>query len=103
MKPDIRIDTSQDNPWTKEAEQNWLDGVLDKQYITFEEYINVSPEHGIVPRNKMLAIIEKRKAEQERLAMQQAETEKELTEEDIANNAMMQWETEDGYNEQEMQ
>ena len=27
----------------------------------------------------------------------------ELTEEDIANNAMMQWETEDGYNEQEMQ
>ena len=103
MKPDIRIDTSQDNPWTKEAEQNWLDGVLDKQYITFEEYINVSPEHGIVPRNKMLAIIEKRKAEQERLAMQQAETEEELTEEDIANNAMMQWETEDGYNEQEMQ
>ena len=103
MKPDIRIDTSQDNPWTKEAEQNWLDGVLDKQYITFEEYINVSPEHGIVPRNKMLAIIEKRKAEQERLAMQQAEMGEELTEEDIANNAMMQWEAEDGYNEQEMQ
>ena len=35
--------------------------------------------------------------------MQQAETEEELTEEDIANNAIMQWEAEDGYNEQEMQ
>lgn len=103
MKPDIRIDTSQDNPWTKEAEQNWLDNVLEKQYITFEEYIDASPEHGIVPRNKMLAIIEKRKAEQERLAMQQAQAQEELTDEDIANNAMMQWEVEDGYNEQEMQ
>lgn len=71
LKPDIRIDTSQDNPWTKEAEQNWLDGVLERQHISFEEYIEASPEHGIIPKNKMQEILEKRKAEQERQAIEE--------------------------------
>lgn len=78
MKPDIRIDTSQDNPWTKEAEQTWLDGVLEKQYITFEEYIEASPEHGIVPKSKMEVILERRKAQQQyqqMMMMQQQEEE----------------------------
>lgn len=92
LKPNIRIDTSQDNPWTKEAEQNWLDGVLDKQHITFEEYIDASPEHGIVPKNKMLAIIEKRKALE---AAQQ--------EQQIMDNAMATWREQDGINEPQMQ
>ena len=35
IRPHVRIDTSQDNPWTKEAEQNWLDGALDKGHIDF--------------------------------------------------------------------
>lgn len=77
LKADVRIDTSQDNPWTKEAEQNWLDGVLDKQHINFEEYIEASPEHGIIPKNKMQTIIQKRKAVQEQQAQQAAEETKE--------------------------
>lgn len=94
IKPDIRIDTSQDNPWTKEAEQNWLDGVLEKQYITFEEYIDASPEHGIVPKNKMLAIVEKRKEEQ--LKMQQEEAEMIAAENgDIMQDSMNKWEAQD--------
>lgn len=92
LKPNIRIDTSQDNPWTKEAEQNWLDGVLDKQHITFEEYIDASPEHGIVPKNKMQAIIEKRKA------MEAAQQEQQ-----IMDNAMAAWREQDGINEPQMQ
>lgn len=99
IKPDIRIDTSQDNPWTKEAEQNWLDGVLDKQHISFEEYIEASPDHGIVPKNKMLAVLQKRKAEQERLAQQQAA----MSEETMVNNAVAMWEEQDGNNGQNMQ
>lgn len=99
MKPDIRIDTSQDNPWTKEAEQNWLDGVLDKQQITFEEYIEASPDHGIVPKNKMLAILERRKTEQ--LAAEQQQLEQ--TEGDIMAQATQAWEEQDGNNEQTMQ
>ena len=62
MSPDIRIDTSQDNPWTKEAEQNLLDMLLDKQYVTFEEYVDLSTDHGIVPKNKLKHLLEKRKA-----------------------------------------
>lgn len=73
LKPTVRIDTSQDNPWTKEAEQNWLDNVLDKQYINFEEYIDASPEHGIVPKNKMDNILAKRKAQEAMMQAQQAE------------------------------
>lgn len=96
LKPNIRIDTSQDNPWTKEAEQNWLDSVLDKQYVTFEEYIDASPEHGIVPKNKMQAIIEKRKALQAQQAAMQDE-------QMMLNNAVATWEEQDGINQPQMQ
>lgn len=100
LKPNIRIDTSQDNPWTKEAEQNWLDGVLDKQYITFEEYVDASPEHGIVPKNKMEAIIEKRRAlEAQQAAMQAQQT----GEQSAVDNAVAMWEAQDGINEPQMQ
>lgn len=96
MKPDIRIDTSQDNPWTKEAEQNWLDGVLDKQHITFEEYVELSPEHGIIPKSKMSALMERRRAQQAAMEVQQAEMASQMSEEDMVNNAMAMWEEQGG-------
>lgn len=95
LMPDVRIDTSQDNPWTKEAEQNWLDGVLDKQHITFEEYINASPEHGIIPKNKMQTIIENRKRMQQLQAQQQM-AQQPLSEAEIASNAEAVWAEQDG-------
>lgn len=101
MKPSIRVDTSQDNPWTKEAEQNWLDGVLEKGHISFEEYIEASPAHGIVPKNKMLALLETRKAEQK----QQMELEGNAlrqTEGDAMAQATAAWEAQDGNKGQEM-
>ena len=101
MKPSIRVDTSQDNPWTKEAEQNWLDGVLEKGHISFEEYIEASPAHGIVPKNKMLALLEQRKAEQK----QQMEIEGNAlrqTEGDAMAQATAAWEAQDGNKGQEM-
>ena len=100
MKPDIRIQTSQDSPWTKEAEQNLLDQLLDKQHLTFEEYVDASTEHGIVPKNKLKKIIEKRKIQQaqqeQMLAAQQAEAEQEEMEQDPGAYAQAQWEAEDG-------
>lgn len=100
MKPDIRIDTSQDSPWTKEAEQNLLDLLLDKKHLTFEEYVDAATEHGIVPKNKLKKIIEKRKilqAQQEQLmAQQEAEAEEEEMENDPAEYARSQWESEEG-------
>lgn len=61
LEPKVRIDTSQDNPWTKEAEQNWLDNCLANGHITFEEYIEAAPNHGIIPKNKMEQILDKRR------------------------------------------
>lgn len=99
MKPNVRIDTSQDNPWTKEAEQNWLDSVLEKQHITFEEYIEASPEHSIVPKNKMLEIFQKRKAEQQRqeAAMLEADFGQDM------QAAQKVWEEQDGNGKQAVQ
>lgn len=100
MKPKIRIDTSQDNPWTKEAEQNWLDGVLDKQYITFEEYIDACPPNGIVPKSKMQRIVDKRRAQQQaqQEAQQQLAQQQQTEANDISamqNQMISQWEAQD--------
>ncbi len=101
MRPDIRVDTSQDNPWTKEAEQNWLDNVLEKGHIQFEEYIEASPEHGIVPKNKMQAILEERKAEQRRQMELEGNMLKQ-TEGDAMAQATAAWEAQDGNGGQAM-
>lgn len=101
MRPDIRVDTSQDNPWTKEAEQNWLDNVLEKGYIQFEEYIEASPEHGIVPKNKMQAILDERKAEQRRQMELEGNMLKQ-TEGDAMAQATAAWEVQDGNDGQAM-
>lgn len=98
LKADIRIDTSQDNPWTKEAEQNWLDGVLEKQHISFEEYIDASPEHGIIPKNKMQTLIAKRKVQQALQEQQMAQQQAQQQEQNLANPeeyARAQWEQEE--------
>ena len=97
MKPDIRIDTSQDSPWTKEAEQNLLDALLDKQHITFEEYVDLSTEHGIVPKNKLKKILEKRKVEQAQMAAMQPQEE----EIDPEEYARQQWDAQEGLEEEE--
>lgn len=100
MKPDIRVDTSQDTPWTKEAEQNLLDLLLDKQHISFEEYVELSTEHGIVPKNKLKAMLEKRKLLQAQMEEQQAEMEEQQRQEEINNDpaayATAQWSANEG-------
>lgn len=77
MKPNIRIDTSNDNPWTKEAEQTWLDNALANQHITFEEYVELLPTGGIAPKTKLEVLMQKRQLqmEQQQAQMQMAEAE----------------------------
>lgn len=100
LKPDIRIDTSQDSPWTKEAEQNLLDLLLDKGHINFEEYVELSTEHGIVPKNKLKKILEKRKLMQEQqqaqMMAQEEEAQKEAMLSDPGGYAKAQWEELEG-------
>lgn len=60
IDPDIRIDVSQDTPWTKNAEQQALDNMLEKQYITFAEYVDLCPDSGVIPKNKLKKVLEER-------------------------------------------
>lgn len=82
LKPSIRIDTSNDNPWTKEAEQTWLDNALAQQHITFEEYVELLPVNGIAPKAELEALMEKRRAQmalqQEQMMMQQQAEQEEM-------------------------
>lgn len=71
LKPSIRIDVSQDNGWTKYAEQQELANHLNAQHITFEEYVDLLPEGSPLPVNKMQAIINKRKEQQAMMPPQQ--------------------------------
>ena len=81
MKPDIRIDTSNDNPWTKEAEQTWLDNALANQHITFEEYVKLLPVGGIAPKAKLESIMAER---QQQMMMQQAQEQAMMEQEQMA-------------------
>ena len=62
LKPTVRIDVSQDNQWTKLSEQQWLDNMFDRQQLSLEEYAELAPDNGSVPKGKLRAILSKREA-----------------------------------------
>ncbi len=71
IRPSVRVDVSQDNAWSKLAEQQWLDNVFERQQITFEEYVELCNSNA-VPKAKLQAVLEKRQAmQQEQQMMQQ--------------------------------
>lgn len=63
IKPSIRIDVAEDNRWTKLAEQQALDNLLEKGHITFDEYVDLVPENSALPNGKLQKMMEKRRAE----------------------------------------
>ena len=77
LKPTVRVDVSQDNQWTKLSEQQWLDNMFDRQQISLEEYAELAPDNGTVPKGKLRAILAKRAQQQ---AQQQALQQQELLE-----------------------
>ena len=77
LKPTVMIDVSPDNQWTKLAEQQSLDTLLQLGQITLEEYIECTPENSSVPKGKLQQVMNKRKAQQmqmeQQMMMQQAQ------------------------------
>lgn len=71
LAPDIRVDVSQDNPWSKNAEQQAADNLLEKGHVVFDEYVELVPENGPVPKSKLKKLLEARRAAQQ-LAQEQA-------------------------------
>lgn len=53
LEIEIAVDVSQETPWTKNAEQAFLDNLLAQNRITLEQYVELSPDNGIVPKGKM--------------------------------------------------
>lgn len=78
MQVNVRIDVSPNNPFSKYAQEKSLDNLFQNQQLSFEEYINALDDNSSVPKNKMLAIIERRKVQEESekdMALQQLQQE----------------------------
>lgn len=72
LRPTVRIDVSQDNRWTKLAEQQAADQLLNSQQIGFSEYVELCAENGPIPKSKLLKIVEQREQQQAEMQQQQA-------------------------------
>lgn len=73
LRPTVRIDVSQDNRWTKLAEQQAADQLLNNQQIGFSEWVELCAENGPIPKSKLLKIVNQREEQQKQMAEQQAQ------------------------------
>lgn len=64
IKPMTRIDVSKDNSYTREAQQQVIDSLLEKGLITLEEWCELATDTSPVPKHGLEVIFERRKAEQ---------------------------------------
>lgn len=75
IKPLTRIDVTKDNSFTREAQQQVIDGLLEKGHITLEEWVELATDTSPVPKHGLQQIIERRKQQaeqQQQMAQQQA-------------------------------
>lgn len=61
FRPNVRIDISPDNAWSKYAEQQELTNLLSAGLITLDEYIEILPANSNLPVNKLKKVLERRK------------------------------------------
>ena len=75
LKPVTRIDVTKDNSFTREAQQQVIDGLLDKGLISLEEWCELATDTSPVPKHGLEVILERRKLEaqmqQEQMMQQQ--------------------------------
>lgn len=61
IKPITRIDVTKDNSFTREAQQQVIDGLLDKGLISLEEWCELATDTSPVPKHTLETILERRK------------------------------------------
>lgn len=74
IKPQTRIDVTKDNSFTREAQQQVIDQLLQQQLINLEEWCELATDTSPVPKHGLEVILERRNAEaqrQEQLMQQQ--------------------------------
>ena len=62
MRISVKIDVSPSSPYDKYAQEQSLENLYTKRAISFEEYVDALPEDAVMPKAKLVAIIEKRQA-----------------------------------------
>lgn len=63
IKPLTRIDVTKDNSFTREAQQQVIDGLLEKQLINLDEWCELATDTSPVPKHSLEQILERRKIE----------------------------------------
>ena len=63
IKPMTRIDVSKDNSYTREAQQQVIDSLLEKGLINLEEWCELATDTSPVPKHGLEVIFERRKAQ----------------------------------------
>lgn len=71
LTPDIAIDVEPRSDSTPEARQNVIDGLLNTQMISLEEWVEVSPDNAVIPKARFREMLEKRKEKQAEQLRQQ--------------------------------
>lgn len=60
LRPEVKVDVSSNSQWSKNDEQTADDNLLANGHITFEEYVELIPDGGILQKNLLQEIIKKR-------------------------------------------
>ena len=63
LRPEVKVDVSTNTQWSKNDEQTADDNLLANGHITFEEYVDLIPDDGILQKNQLQEIIRRRKAQ----------------------------------------
>ena len=58
--PEVKVDVSTNTQWSKNDEQTADDNLLSNGHITFDEYVDLIPDGGILQKNKLQEIVKKR-------------------------------------------
>ena len=73
IKPLTRIDVTKDNSFTREAQQQVIDGLLEKQLVSLDEWCELATDTSPVPKHALEQILERRKIEAQEQQQQMME------------------------------
>lgn len=77
MQFNVRVDISPVNPFSRYAREQALENALDKNYISFEEFVEMLDDDSTAPKGRFMEIMRKRKNEDK---LMQTDFEKRLRE-----------------------
>lgn len=60
LRPEVKVDVSTNTQWSKNDEQTADDNLLSNGHITFDEYVDLIPDGGVLQKNKLQEIVKKR-------------------------------------------